>query len=74
MKYLRGTIDYDILYNEFLVVLERYSDANQILNLDGIKSTSDYIFILNGGVMSWKSLKQSLITRSTMESKFITLE
>jgi hypothetical protein len=28
MKYLRGTIDYDILYNEFLVVLERYSDAN----------------------------------------------
>ena len=28
MKYLRGTMNYGILYSGFLIVLEGYSDAN----------------------------------------------
>jgi len=64
MKYFRGIIN----------VLEGYNDANWISDSDEIKSTSGYIFIFGGGVVSWKSSKQSLIARSTMESEFIALE
>jgi hypothetical protein len=74
MKYLRGTMNYGILYSGFPTVLEGYSDANWISDSDEIKSTSGYIFILGGGVVSWKSSKQSLIARSTMESEFIALD
>ena len=39
-----------------------------------MKSTNGYVFILGGSVVSWKSVKQTCITRSTMEAEFIALE
>ena len=72
MKYLRGTMNYGILYSGFPVVLEGCNNANWISDSDEIKSTSDYVFTLGGG--AWKSSKQTLITTSTMESEFIALE
>ena len=39
-----------------------------------MKSTSGYAFILGGSAVSWKSAKQTCITRSTTEAKFIVLE
>ena len=74
MRYLRGTMNYGILYSGFPVVLEGYSDANWISDLDETKSTSGYIFTLGGGAVSWKSTKQTIIAKSTMESEFIALE
>ena len=74
MKYLRGTMNYGILYNGFPTVLEGYSDANWISDSYEIKSKSGYVFTLGGGVIAWKSSKQTLITTSTMKSKFVALE
>ena len=74
MKYLIGTMNYCILYNGFLVVLEGYNDANWISDSDEIKSTSGYVLTLGGGAIAWKSSKQTLIATSTMESKFIALK
>ena len=74
MKYLRGTMNYGILYSGLLVVLEGYSDANWISDLDEKKSTSGYVFTLRCGVVAWKSSKQTLIATSTIESEFIALE
>ena len=37
------------------------------------KSHSGYVFTLGGVAVSWKSLKQTVISRSTMESEFIAL-
>ena len=67
-------MNYGILYSGFLVVLEGYSDANWISNSYEIKSTSGFVFTLGGGVVAWKSSKQTLIATSTMESEFIALE
>ena len=39
---------------------------------DDRKSTSGYIFKLAGGVISWKSVKKSLIASSTMHAEFVT--
>ena len=60
-------MNYGILYSGFLAVLEGYSDANWISNSDEIKSTSGYVFSLGGGVVAWKSSKQTLNASSTME-------
>ncbi|XP_076939994.1 (+)-neomenthol dehydrogenase-like [Bidens hawaiensis] len=38
------------------------------------KSTSGYVFLLGGAAISWKSSKQTVIARSTMESEFIALD
>ena len=73
LKYLRGTINYGLCYSGFPSVLERFSDANWISDSDEIKSTSGYVFILGGSTVSWKSGKQTCITRSTMEVEFIAL-
>nr|KYP36589.1 Retrovirus-related Pol polyprotein from transposon TNT 1-94 [Cajanus cajan] len=74
MRYLRGTMDYGIEYSGFPAVLEGYSDANWISDSDETKSTSYYVFTLGGGAISWRSVRQSIIARSTMESEFVALE
>ncbi|RVW30387.1 Copia protein [Vitis vinifera] len=38
---------------------------------DDKKSTTGYIFMMAGGVVSWKSVKQTLTTSSTMEAKYV---
>ncbi|GJX10752.1 hypothetical protein Tco_0200611 [Tanacetum coccineum] len=38
-----------------------------------ISSTSGWVFLLGGGVISWASKKQTCITNSTMESEFVAL-
>ena len=55
-------------------MIEGYSDANWITRSIDVKSTSGYVFILGGGVVSWKSSKQTCIARSTIESEFIALD
>ena len=74
MRYLRGTMDYGIEYNGFPIVLEGYSDANWISNSYETKPTSGYVFNLSGGAVAWRSTRQTIIARSTMESEFVALE
>ncbi|RVX15691.1 Retrovirus-related Pol polyprotein from transposon TNT 1-94 [Vitis vinifera] len=40
--------------------------------VDSRKSTSGYIFILAGGAISWRSVKQTMTATSTMEAEFIS--
>ena len=74
LKYLRGTINYDLYFSGFPIVLEGFSDANWILDSNEMKSTNGYVFVLDGSAVSWKSIKQTCITQSTMEAEFIALE
>ena len=52
MKYLRGTMNYGVLYSGFPAMLEGYSDANWIFDSYEIKPTSGYVFTLGGGVVA----------------------
>ncbi|GKD46805.1 ATP phosphoribosyltransferase 1, chloroplastic, partial [Tanacetum coccineum] len=54
--------------------LEGYCDANWISNHNEGKSTSGYVFTLGGVVVSWKSSKQTVNTRSTMKAEFVALD
>ncbi|GJV91013.1 zinc finger, CCHC-type containing protein [Tanacetum coccineum] len=50
-----------------------YTAANWISNTEDNSSTSGWVFLLGGGAISWASKKQTCITGSTMESKFVAL-
>jgi hypothetical protein len=74
MRYLRGTTTYGLHYTRYLDVLEGYSDANWISDADKIKATSGYIFTICGAAVPWRSHKQTILTKSTMEAELVALE
>ncbi|RVX09496.1 Retrovirus-related Pol polyprotein from transposon TNT 1-94 [Vitis vinifera] len=72
MWYLQITKDYMLTYrrsNHLEIV--GYSDSDFMGYLDNRRSTLGYIFMLAGGAVSGKSVKQTLIASSTMEVEFI---
>ncbi|WVZ87018.1 hypothetical protein U9M48_033720 [Paspalum notatum var. saurae] len=65
--------EYGIHYSGHPAVLEGYSDANWISD-DELYATSGYVFMLGGGAVSWRSCKQTILTRSTMEAELAALD
>nr|AAL31047.1 putative polyprotein [Oryza sativa Japonica Group] len=74
MRYLKGTMELGLHYSGYPAVLEGYSDSNWITDVDEIKATSGYVFTLGGGAVSWRSCKQTILTRSTMEAELTALD
>jgi hypothetical protein len=57
MHYLAGTMDYEIHYSRYPAVLEGYSDASWISDVDELYVTSGYVFTLGYAIVSWRSCK-----------------
>ncbi|XP_071917162.1 secreted RxLR effector protein 161-like [Coffea arabica] len=74
LRYLKFTSNYGLDYTKYPPVLEGFSDANWISDNTETKSTSGYIFTLDGAAESWRSSKQTCIACSTMESEFVALD
>nr|XP_027090449.1 uncharacterized protein LOC113711484 [Coffea arabica] len=72
LRYLQKTKDYMLTYrNSDELEIIGYTDSDYTGCQDTMKSTSDYVYLLAGGAISWKSAKQSLIASSTMAAEFI---
>jgi hypothetical protein len=50
-----------------------YVDASFNTDLDDSKFQMRYVFMVNGGMVSWRSCKQSLVAQSTMESEYLAV-
>ena len=74
LRYMKGTISYGIHFTGYPRVLEGYSDANWISDVDELYATSGYAFLLGGGAVSSKSCKQTILTKSTMEAELTALD
>ena len=48
-----------------------YVDSDFQSNRDSRKSTSGFLFTLGGKVVSWRSVKQSCITESIINAKYV---
>ena len=72
LKYLRRTKDVFLVYGEAKLKVERYCDASFQYDKDDCRSQNKYIFILNGGVVSWKSSKQRTTAYSIIEEEYIS--
>lgn len=73
-RYLCGTVDYGILYSrKSKSNCIGFSDSDWAGDVKDRKSTSGYCFSLNGGLISWRSSKQSCVALSTAEAEYIAL-
>ena len=50
-----------------------YSDADWAGEVPGRKSTSGYVFMLNGAAISWSSRTRSVVALSTTEAEYYAL-
>ncbi|GKG52244.1 hypothetical protein Tco_0547119, partial [Tanacetum coccineum] len=48
-----------------------YTDVGYLTDADDLKSQIGYVFILNGGVVNWKSTKQSIFATSSAKAEYI---
>ncbi|XP_049372642.1 secreted RxLR effector protein 161-like [Solanum verrucosum] len=69
--YLKGTADHTLCYSGSDLFIRGYTDIDWVGDRNDRKSTSGYAFLLNGGVISCKSKKQTCTAVSTMESEFV---
>ena len=53
------------------LVVSGYIDASFDTDPEDSKSQSGYIFLLNGGAISWCSSKKSIVAGSTCEAEYI---
>lgn len=72
-QYLKGTADVWLVLggsedNEIV----GYSDADG-MSTEGCRAISGYVFMLNGGAVSWSSKRQDLVTLSTTEAEYVAL-
>ncbi|GJV52541.1 retrotransposon protein, putative, ty1-copia subclass [Tanacetum coccineum] len=74
LKYLRNTKDMFLVYGgnmERQLRVSCYTDVGYLTNVDNLKSQTGYVFVLNGGVVDWKSTKQSIFTTSSTYAEYI---
>ena len=73
-RYLQGTRKTGIIYKKGgSNILSGFSDASYAPEASDRKSTSGYVFTMNGGAISWKSKRQPIISLSSMEAEYIAL-
>ena len=62
---VHGIIGHSIIYG--------YADADFATDVDSRKSTTGWIFMYNGGAISWRSQQQSVTALSTSEAEYMAL-
>ena len=71
LRYLKSTPRKGILYkNHGTLNLECYTDANYAGALTDRRSTSSYYTLPGGNLVTWRSKKQSVVSRSSAEAEF----
>ncbi|GKA25751.1 hypothetical protein Tco_0711860 [Tanacetum coccineum] len=74
LKYLRNTKDMFLIYEggtKRELRVSCYTDAGYLTDADDLKSQTGYVFILNEGVVDWKSTKQSIFATSSTDVNYI---
>nr|GFA06624.1 hypothetical protein [Tanacetum cinerariifolium] len=74
LKYLRNIKDMFLVYRCDLkreLRVSCYNDAGYLTDADDLKSQIGYVFIFNGGIVDWKSAKQSIFATSSAEAEYI---
>jgi hypothetical protein len=71
LGYLKSTPGKGILYkNHGTLNLECYTDADYAGALTDRRSTSGYCTMMGGNLVTWRSKKQSVVSRSSVEAEF----
>ena len=74
LRYLQATPTHSIRFSGSINGnLIGYSDADWASDIETRRSTSGYVFIFNGGCISWGSKKQRTVALSSTEAEYMAL-
>lgn len=73
LRYLKGTINKKLVYGTKPTILEGFCDADWASDVDERKSTTGYIFTMQGAAVSWGSRRQPTVALSSTEAEFMSL-
>jgi hypothetical protein len=74
LRYLRGTPSKGITYTRCASngnIMEGFVDADWASDADSRRSIGGYVFMINGGAVSWKAKQQNCIAHSSAEGEFM---
>ncbi|GKE26803.1 hypothetical protein Tco_1442187, partial [Tanacetum coccineum] len=74
LKYLYNTKDMFLIYGGDIkreLRVSCYTNVRYLTDAHDLKSQTGYVFILNRGVVDWKSTKQSIFATSSAEAEYI---
>ena len=71
LKYLRRIRDHMLVYSSGSLETIDYTDSYFQGDIDSRKSTSGYVFTLNGGAICWRSVKQTCVAESTTKAECV---
>jgi Reverse transcriptase (RNA-dependent DNA polymerase) len=71
IRYLAGTVHLGLEFSEGKNEIVGYCDADYAGDIDKRKSTSGYVFLMNGASISWSSKLQPTVAMSTCEAEFV---
>ena len=71
LKYLKRKRDYMLVYSCGSLETLGYTDFDFQGDIDSSKSTSRYVFTLNGGTICWRNVKQTCVVDSTTEAEYV---
>jgi hypothetical protein len=71
VRYLAYTKNRGITFRGSDLTLTGFCDADYAGDLDTRKSTTGYVFITNGGAISWNSKRQPTVAVSTTEAEYM---
>lgn len=69
LRYLKGTVGKKLVYKKESDDIHGYSDADWGGDLDGAKSTSGYVFLMQGAAISWCAQTQQTVAIATAEAE-----
>ncbi|GJR31298.1 retrotransposon protein, putative, ty1-copia subclass [Tanacetum coccineum] len=80
VAFAQKQVDFNRIHDMFLVYggdtkrelkVSCYTDTGYLTDADDMKSQTGYVFFLNGGVVDWKSTKQSIFATSSTDAEYI---
>lgn len=73
LRYLKGTMDFELIFKQSDEGLIGYADADWGANIDDRKSYTGYTFLYAGGPITWEARKQRTVALSTTEAEYMAL-
>ncbi|XP_021818795.1 uncharacterized protein LOC110760780 [Prunus avium] len=70
LRYLKGTMDYGLLFSPGSLNLKAYTDADWAGDPNDRRSTSGFVVFLGSNPISWASKKQHAVSRSSTEAEY----